>query len=270
MFESITKIFQEIPLWLYRLIHARVQANYFPQKALVIVAHPDDPEYFFAGTIARWVRGGTVARYIICTSGQLGNKDRSLSAASIASLREKEQIAAANSIGVHEVVFLGHQDGFLENTIVLRRQLVREIRLFRPEVVIINDPTLFYGDDFINHPDHRAAAVAALEAIYPHAGLQTSFMELEAEQIQPYHARCIYIQTWQKPNLWVDITDTIDQKILALSKHTSQIGQENISEKLRESAARSAKFTGIKYAETFRVITLINDSEWNESIKTIK
>jgi LmbE family N-acetylglucosaminyl deacetylase len=270
MFEPIRDMFRDIPLFLYRLINANVQDDYFPQKALVIVAHPDDPEYFFGGTIARWVQAGTCVRYIICTSGQMGIKDRSLSKADVSSIREREQIAAANSIGVNEVIFLGHQDGFLENTLTLRRQLVREIRIFRPEAILINDPTIFYGKNFINHPDHRAAATAALESVFPLAGMPLSFVELEVEGIQPHCVRRIYIQTWQKPNTWINITKTIDQKILAISKHSSQIGQGDISEEVRKSTARSAKFTGVKFAETFRVINLISDDEWDRSLKNMK
>ncbi len=270
MVESIRYLFRDIPLLLYRLAHANIQDNYFPRNVLAIAAHPDDPEYFFAGTIARWIQGGTVVRYIICTSGQIGIKDHSLSKGDVAAIRECEQIAAAEVIGVKEVVFLRHQDGLLENSLALRRQLVREIRIYRPEVVLINDPTMVFGEDFINHPDHRIAATAALDSVFPLAGIPLLFSELEEEGVQPHQVRKVYIQTWQRPNTWINITKTIDLKIAAIKKHASQIGEKDPSGDIRASAAISAKFTGIKYAETFRVITLLNDDAWERSIKTGK
>jgi LmbE family N-acetylglucosaminyl deacetylase len=270
MLESFRNLFLDIPLLLYRWTHANIQGDYCPRNALVIVAHPDDPEYFFAGTLARWVQGGTVVRYIICTSGQIGIQDRSLAKGDVAAIREAEQIAAAGVIGVKEVVFLHHQDGLLENSLLLRRQLVREIRIFRPEVVLINDPTIVFGEDFINHPDHRIAATAALDSVFPLAEMPLLFSELEEEGFQPHQVRKVYIQTWQKPNIWINITGTMDLKIAAIQKHASQMGQRDPSAEIRASAAKSAKFTGIKFAETFRVITLISDDAWERSIKTGK
>jgi LmbE family N-acetylglucosaminyl deacetylase len=270
MLEPIRHLFRDIPLLLYRLAHAKIQDGYFPHNALAISAHPDDPEYFFAGTIAHWVQGGTVVRYVICTSGQIGIKDQSLSKEDVAAIRECEQIAAAEVIGVKEVVFLRHQDGLLENSLALRRQLVREIRIYRPEVVLINDPTIFFGEDFINHPDHRIAATAALDSVFPLAGMPLLFSDLEEEGIQPHQVRKLYIQTWQRPNTWINITKTIDLKIAAIKKHASQIGEKDPSEEIRASAAKSAKFTGIKYSETFRVINLMSNDAWERSSKTGK
>jgi len=265
MIKPIQSFVRDIPLLLYRLLNTHIQDGYFPSKVLVIVAHPDDPEYYFAGTIAGWVQGGSLVRYIVSTSGQIGIRNRSLSKDDIAAIREREQIAAAEVIGVKQVVFLHHQDGLLENSLELRHQLVREIRYFRPEVVMINDPNILYGDNFINHPDHRVAATAGLDAVFPLAGMPLLFSELEEEGIRPHQARKLYIQTWQRPNTWINITKTIDLKIAAIKKHTSQMGEKDPSEEIRASAAKSAKYTGIKYSETFRVIELISDDSWNNS-----
>jgi LmbE family N-acetylglucosaminyl deacetylase len=266
MIKSIDSFVKDIPLLLYRLLNRHIQDGYFPSKVLVIVAHPDDPEYYFAGTIAGWVQGGSIVRYIICTSGQIGIRNLSLSKDDIAAIREREQIAAAEVTGVEEVVFLHHQDGLLENSLELRRQFVREIRRFQPEVVMINDPNVLYGDNFINHPDHRVAAMAGLEAVFPLAGMPLLFSELEQEGIRAHQVRKLYIQTWQRPNIWIDITKTIDLKIAALKKHTSQVGEKDPSEEIRVCASKSAKYTGIKYAETFRVIELMSDVSWNKLI----
>lgn len=260
---SVHKLIQgfvrNIPLLIYRIIFTKIQDGYFPSKVLVIVAHPDDPEYYFAGTIARWVQGGTIVRYVICTSGQIGTRNRSLAKEDVSIIREQEQIAAADVIGVKEVVFLHHQDGLLENSLEFRKQLVREIRDFQPEVVMITDPYILYGDNFINHPDHRVAAIAGLEATFPLAGMPLLFSELEEDGIFPHHVKKIYIQTWRRPNIWINITSTIDLKITAIKKHTSQIGQTDPSAEIRAYAAKSAKYTGIKYSETYRVIDLASD-----------
>jgi LmbE family N-acetylglucosaminyl deacetylase len=122
------------------------------------------------------------------------------------------------------VVFLRHQDGLLENSLELRHRLMREIHYFQPEVVTINDPIIFYGDTFINHPDHRVAATEGLEAVFPLAGMPLFFSELEEEGIRSHQARKLYIQTWQRPNTWINITKAIDLKIAAIKKHTSQMG----------------------------------------------
>ncbi len=237
--------------------------RYTPERVLVIVAHPDDIEFGCAGTVARWVQDGAAARYVLCTSGQVGIKDPSISLDEAAAIREREQLAAAKMVGVDEVVFLRHQDGILENTIALRRELVREIRRFRPEVLITGDPTAFFvGDSYINHPDHRAAAAAALDAVFPAAGMPTLFKELEDEGLEAHETRKVYVMSWDSPDTWVDISETIDLKIAALREHTSQLGEWNPEERIRQWAAERAKGKEMAYAEAFRVITLKSDEDW--------
>ncbi len=237
--------------------------RYTPERVLVIVAHPDDIEFSVAGTIARWVRDGARARYVLCTSGQVGIKDPAVSLEEAAAIREAEQIAAARVVGVEEVVFLRHQDGLLENTIALRRELVREIRRFRPEVLITQDPTaLFVGDGYINHPDHRAAGGAALDAVFPAAGMPALFRELEAEGLTAHETRKVYVSTWQNANTFVDITETIDLKIAALKQNASQMGDWDPTERIKQWAAERARGLEIAYVESFRVITLRTDEEW--------
>ncbi|NPV67429.1 MAG: PIG-L family deacetylase [Anaerolineae bacterium] len=237
--------------------------RYTPERVLVIVAHPDDIEFSVAGTIARWVRDGARARYILCTSGQVGIKDPAVTPEEAAAIREAEQTAAARVVGVEEVVFLRHPDGLLENTIALRRELVREIRRFRPEVLITQDPTaLFVGESYINHPDHRAAGSAALDAVFPAAGMPALFRELEAEGLTAHETRKVYVSTWQHADTFVDITETIDLKIAALKQHVSQMGGWDPTERIKQWAAERARGLEIAYAESFRVITLRTDEEW--------
>ena len=238
-------------------------ATYRPERVLVIAAHPDDIEFTCAGTVARWVQGGAVGRYVLCTSGQVGIKDPSISMEEAARTREEEQTNAAHAIGVQDLVFLHYQDGILENTMTLRKQLVREIRRFRPEVLICQDPTaLFVGDNYINHPDHRAAGAAALDAVFPAAGMPALFQELEDEGLEAHETRKVYVSSWQNANTFVDITDTLDLKIAALKAHVSQMGDWDPTDRIKEWAAERAKGFEFQYAETFRVISLRTDEEW--------
>jgi LmbE family N-acetylglucosaminyl deacetylase len=155
---------------------------YVPTSALVIVAHPDDIEFSCAGTVARWTRLGAQVTYVLCTSGDAGIDEPGMTRAKATEIREAEQRRAAEIAGVHEVVFLRQPDGLLQPTLELRKMLVREIRRYRPEVVVTGDPTVLWaGDDYINHPDHRAAATAALDAAFPAAGQPHVFEELEEE-----------------------------------------------------------------------------------------
>lgn len=237
--------------------------RYTPSRVLVVVAHPDDIEFGAAGTIARWVQEGAVARYVLCTSGQVGIKQAGVNLVQAAEIREREQLAAAKTVGVEDVVFLRHQDGILENTIDLRRELVREIRRFRPEVLITLDPTAFFvGENYINHPDHRAAGGAALDAVFPAAGMPALFKELEDEGLRAHETRKVYVNSWQDSNTLVDISETIDLKIAALKQHTSQLGDWDPTERVKGWAAERAKGLDAAYVESFRVITLKSDEDW--------
>ena len=144
---------------------------YIPESAMVIMAHADDAEFACAGTVARWTRAGARVTYTICTDGGAGINDAGITRTEASKIRKREQCAAAEILGVEQVVFLDEPDGLLVNTLALRKKIVREIRRFRPEVAIVLDPTpIFVGENYLNHPDHRAAGTAALDAIYPAAG----------------------------------------------------------------------------------------------------
>jgi LmbE family N-acetylglucosaminyl deacetylase len=239
-------------------------AFYAPQRALVIVAHPDDIEFGCAGTVARWVQAGAEVCYVLCTSGDVGIAKPELTRAQVTEIREAEQLAAAEVVGVKEVVFLREPDGTLVNTIDLRRRLVREIRRFRPEVVVCLDPTLFFvsSNTYINHPDHRAAATAAVDAVFPAAGQPHVFEELAAEGLTAHKVRKLYIDGFGNGDTFVNITDTIDLKLAALRKHVSQMGEWDPEPMLRQWSADAAKGKEMLYAESFRVITLVSDEDW--------
>jgi len=238
---------------------------YIPKSAMVVVAHPDDIEFSCAGTMARWAKGGSLICYVICTSGEVGIAEPGMTKEKAGEIREVEQLAASEIVGAAEVVFLREPDGILQPTLELRKKIVREIRRFRPEVFVCGDPTVVWaGDDYINHPDHRAAATAALDAVFPAAGQPHLFQELEDEGLQAHKVRKVYVTGWQESEVYVNITDTIDVKINALKAHRSQMKDWDPEPMIKEWAASLAKGKEMEYAEGYRVITLENDSEWEK------
>lgn len=239
-------------------------AFYVPESVMAIVAHPDDIEFSCAGTMARWARAGARICYVLCTSGDVGIADLSLTREQAAAIREEEARKAAEITGVKEIVFLREPDGMLQPTLELRKKLVREIRRFRPEVVVTGDPTVVWaGEEYINHPDHRAASLAALEAVFPAAGQPHLFQEIEQEEgFKAHKVRKVYATTWDHANLYVDITDTIEIKIEALRAHKSQMGDWDPADQIRQWAAERAKGKEMLYAESFRVVTLVDDQTW--------
>ncbi len=194
-------------------------------KVLVIMAHPDDPEFFSGGTLARWASEGKEICYLLATSGDKGSNNSLLRFEQMAAQREAEQHAAAKVIGVQEVIFLRHRDGELVSDMALRRELTRAIRLCRPDIVVTTDPNKFtVGDRRINHPDHRIMGEAVLGAVFPAAGNPRFFPELEqVEGLEPHTPGEVYIASPLQPNYQIDITDFIDQKIEAIRQHRSQL-----------------------------------------------
>jgi len=236
---------------------------YIPDSVLVIMAHPDDMEFSCAGTMARWAKAGSRIIYVLCTSGEVGISDPEITKEKAAEIRETEQREAAKITGVQEVVFLREPDGMLQPTLELRKKLVREIRRFRPEVIVCGDPTvIFAGETYINHPDHRAAATAALDATFPAAGQPNLFQELEAEGLKAHKPRKVFVTGWGQTDLFVNIEETIDLKVAALSAHKSQMGDWDPEPRIKEWAAERGKGKEMQYAESFRVITLVNDEDW--------
>jgi LmbE family N-acetylglucosaminyl deacetylase len=228
--------------------------NGIPQSAMIIVAHPDDAEFTMAGTVAAWTRAGCQVTYVVCTDGNAGSHEPGMTRERLAEIRRTEQRAACHILGVEEVVFLGYDDGLLQPTLALRKDLVRAIRQYRPEVVLTSDPTrIFSGNRYINHPDHRAAGQAALDAVAPAAQ-----MPLLWPETGPSHkVHKVYVYGNDEPNAWVDISTTIEQKIEALKQHASQMGDWDPTERIKGWSAETGKDRGMAYAESFRVITLV-------------
>lgn len=238
---------------------------YVPESAMAIYAHPDDIEFSCSGTLARWARAGTTVMYVVCTSGDVGIAERGMTRDKAREIREREQRDAANIIGAKDVIFLREPDGMLQPTIELRKKIVREIRKFRPEVVITGDPTVVWGGDYyINHPDHRAAATVALDSTFPAAGQPNLFEELAEEGLTAHKTRKVYISTWADSTTYVNISETIDVKVEALRAHKSQMKDWDPEPRIKEWAGERAKGKEMEFAETFRVITLESDEDWEK------
>jgi LmbE family N-acetylglucosaminyl deacetylase len=204
----------------------------------VVLAHPDDPEFFCGGTIARWAKAGREITYCLLTRGDKGSDEDTITPQELAEIREMEQRAAAAVLGVNEVVFLDHPDGFLIPDLDLRMEIVREIRKFQPDIVITCDPTNFFpGQRYINHADHRAAGQATLDAVYPAARSALYYPELSrSEKLAPHRVREVYVSGAQHPNTTVDVTDYMETKLNALREHKSQIADfPALAERVREN-----------------------------------
>lgn len=230
-------------------------------SVLVVMAHPDDAEFGCGGTIARWAAAGKEINYVLCTSGDKGSSDLTVVPFELAKTRRAEQTNAAHALGAREVFFLSYEDGTLRNTLELRRDIVRQIRRFRPDAVICQDPTMrFGGNRYINHPDHRAAGDACLDAVYPSARDPHVFPELLVEGLLPHKVREVFISTQQNADVWIDIADCFERKLEGLRQHVSQVGHrsEQLEQRMRERSAAVARAHNLPFelAEGFRYFRL--------------
>lgn len=229
-----------------------------PKRVMVIMAHPDDPEFFSGGTIALWAREGAEIIYLILTNGNKGSDDPGMTPDRLIKMRQEEQRTAANILGVKTIIFLDEPDGELQATLRLRKQVVREIRRHRPHIVICPDPTAYYfGNTYVNHPDHRAAGQVALEAIFPAARNRMYHPELLDEGLMPHAVQEVYLAGASKPDRWVDITDVIDFKTQAVRAHASQLADpESVIERVRQRAETVDEYGRCVYREAFGYLTL--------------
>lgn len=232
-----------------------------PDRFMVIVAHPDDADFGPAATAAAWIAAGSKGWLVCCTSGDAGSEDPHLDPAGLARTREEEQRRAAGIVGYSGVTFLHQPDGALANDLPLREMLVREIRTFRPDAVICGDPeVVFYGGGGINHTDHRAAAMAAVDAVYPAARNPMSFPWLARVGLEAHRVRRIYMMSSNAPDAWVDVSATAERKVEALRCHASQIHDpETVFTRIRSRMAEAGARIGSQAAEAFRVIVIDPD-----------
>jgi LmbE family N-acetylglucosaminyl deacetylase len=239
---------------------------------LVIAAHPDDPDFGVAGTAARLAREGHAVHYLMLTSGDAGSEDPMQAAEELIHVREAEQEASGRILGLAGVHFLRFPDGELEPSVELRKAIVRVMRRLQADIVLCQDPRALINEDgtYLNHPDHRAAGQASLDAAFPAAGNPRAFRDLLFDEgLKAHKVRevWLYFTGDEHVNHFEDITDTLDQKIDALAAHESQTGDWARSGGLRtmmvkwaEDAAARSKL-GVKYAEGFQRVVLEGEQE---------
>ncbi|MBI4609868.1 MAG: PIG-L family deacetylase [Candidatus Rokubacteria bacterium] len=224
------------------------------KRVLVIVAHPDDAEFGCAATVAKWVKEGREVGYVVLTNGDKGSSDRGMTSERLVRIRIEEQRNAARTLGVERVEFLGFPDGELENTREVRRAVTAEIRRFRPDLVVAQNPQRT-ANLYVSHRDHRTAGDAVLDCVYPLARDHLSFPELLAQGLEPHKVHEVYLVGVENPDVVVDISDTIELKLKALACHTSQMRDfARVEAWVRERAAKLGKPKGYAYAEAFHRI----------------
>ncbi len=231
------------------------QLDFRPRKVLAVGAHPDDIDFGASGSIATWVQQGAQVDYLVITDGSKGTADLSLTPEMLVTCRRDEQRAAADTLGVREVYFLNYEDGKLTVTEDLKRDIVRVIRQTKPDTVIVMDPTMVYSEQlgFVNHPDHRAAGQATLDAVYPFARDHLSFPELYTEEkLKPHKVAHLLLVNLDRQNCLIDITQTFDMKLNALQLHESQMPDfVAVKNMVTARAQQLGEKAGCTYAEGF-------------------
>ena len=228
------------------------------ERVLVVVSHPDDAEFGAAATIAQLARAGARVDYVVTTDGGKGTDDPAVASETLTATRMAEQRAAADLLGVSEIVHLGHPDGYLTPSLELRRDITRQIRRFRPDLVITQNPQRRLDHNpYIGHPDHLATGEATLAAVYPAARDHLNFPELwRDEGLEPWKVRQVLLTGVEEPNLWLDVGDTFDLGIDSILAHVSQVDPETVGERMRERARLIGEPQGIGLAQAFLSIML--------------
>lgn len=224
---------------------------------LAIGAHPDDTDFGSSGAIAKWISEGATAYYVVATDGSRGSDDPKMTHQKLAAIRKKEQEEAAKVLGVKKVFFLNHPDTQLVSDLKLKEELVKIIRTVRPNIVITMDPTFYFDNEFINHTDHRAVSLAAMDAVFPLSRDRLTFPEHEKKGLKPHKVEEILFTSFGEGTYFVDITKTLDKKIKALSKHASQFDKfSDVEKRVRERAGKLGKKSKFSKAEAFKRIVI--------------
>jgi LmbE family N-acetylglucosaminyl deacetylase len=229
-----------------------------PQRILVVLAHPDDPEFFCGATLARWARAGHEIVYYLLTCGDKGFNDSTtadITPDALCALRHMEQRKAAAVIGTKKVHFLDYKDGYLVPDLDLRREVVRVIRKVKPTVLVTCDPQNLFAGYGINHPDHRAAGQVVLDAVFPAAGNKAYFPELLKEGPEPHMPKEVWASLTSQPNVTLDVTKEWPIKLEALLHHASQIGDvDKFKARMASRHTEDSTDEHPRYEEKFRVI----------------
>ncbi|MEA3326408.1 MAG: PIG-L deacetylase family protein [Chloroflexota bacterium] len=222
---------------------------------LVILAHPDDPEFFFGGTIARWVKAGHSVRYVLLTKGDKGAGEDIESPEEVIKIRVKEQDNAARFLGVKSVAYLDYHDGYLIPDLEMRKKVVRAIRKYQPDILVTCDPTNYFpSQQYINHPDHRNAGQVVIDAVFPAVGNRFFFPELHEEGFFPHEVEEVWMSLTNTPDVTLDVTENWHDRIEALKMHASQIGDPDAFEKRMLERVQKDDTNPFRYEENFRVI----------------
>ena len=228
-----------------------LDTNY--SRAMVVVAHADDAEWGCAGTVAQWCNNGWEVVYVLCTDGSKGTDDARLTSEELVSIRKKEQLDAGQVLGLHKVVFLDYEDSMLEPTLDLRRDIVRQIRFYKPDILICLSPLRrLDGSSYFGHPDHLASGEAALSAVFPSSRDRLTYPELLEEGLEPHKVSEVWIMGHDDDDKFVDVTDYIDVAVSALKSHSSQTTGEDVGQQLIDWRSRTGKKVGFAYAESFK------------------
>src|SRR5437867_4298403 len=221
------------------------------ERVMVVTAHPDDPEFGAGGTVAKLVKEGREVAYVIVTNGDKGSGDRAITPERLARIREDEQRNAARALGVERVEFLGYEDGEVVDTRPLRRDITRQIRRWRPGLIITQHPGRIYTNFYGWHRDHRITGRVVLDCVYPLARDHLAFPELLPEH-EPHKVREVYLIQWDQPRLVIDITDTMELRLEAIRCHASQVSDfKAFEDRMRQRAESIGKDRGYAYAEGF-------------------
>ncbi len=228
-----------------------------PAKAdvLVFTPHADDAEGGVGGTVIKWVQEGKAVVYVVCTNGDKGTNDPNVKPEELVKIRQKEQLAAADILGVRDVIFLPYPDQNIEDTPEVRKEFVRLIRMYRPHTVVTTDPYRRY----LWHRDHRITGQLVLDAIFPYARDLYAYPDLIEQGVMPHKVVEILLWASEDPNYWVDITDVFDTKVKALRCHKSQVGSGpfmEIKERVAERGRMNAAGQKFELAEAFHRIEL--------------
>jgi LmbE family N-acetylglucosaminyl deacetylase len=231
-----------------------------PARVLSIHAHPDDQEFTVGGTLAKWSKAGSQVVTVCITSGGAGSNEHTppdMTREKLVPIREEEQRQACRVLGISEVVYLGYEDGMLEPSLALRRDLTRVIRRYRPDAVVCGDPTMrFFGAIYMNHPDHRAAADATLDAVFPSAETRLIFPELLKEGLEPHKVRSVFIHGSEKPDTFIDISEFLGAKVSALKEHRTQMGTWDPTDMITGWAKMQGAKRKLEAAESYRLMRL--------------
>ena len=227
------------------------------ERALVLFAHPDDAEFGFGGTVAKWAAGGCEVRYVCVTDGSAGSNEPGVTREQLRPIRKREQLAACEVLGVSQCVFLGYVDGELELTLDLRRAVTREVRRFRPDVLVGPDPARLWNRkrDYINHSDHRVVGEVALCAVMPDSPTRLQFPELLDEGFEPFEVPALWLGS-EEADTYVDVSLHFETKLQALACHESQVADLPYETWVRERAQDLGALAGVRYAEGFRTFDL--------------